>query len=231
MALLEVENLRFKYTDTDLFNDVHFRILPKEHIVLVGENGSGKSTFLNLIAKNLIPDSGKISWLNQTRYGYLDQHLKVKTDISVYDYITEVFRPLLEKEQKMNAYYEKLSDCSEQEMEKYLTYAQSIQEELEDSGFYAMNSTLNNMLNGLGIQHIGLDTHLKNLSGGQRAKVYLAKLLLEQPDVILMDEPTNFLDSQHIEWLAKYLVDFPKAFVVISHDESFLRKGYSFRTI
>lgn len=224
MALLEVENLRFKYTDTDLFNDVHFRILPKEHIVLVGENGSGKSTFLNLIAKNLIPDSGKISWLNQTRYGYLDQHLKVKTDISVYDYITEVFRPLLEKEQKMNAYYEKLSDCSEQEMEKYLTYAQSIQEELEDSGFYAMNSTLNNMLNGLGIQHIGLDTHLKNLSGGQRAKVYLAKLLLEQPDVILMDEPTNFLDSQHIEWLAKYLVDFPKAFVVISHDESFLRK-------
>ena len=87
-----------------------------------------------------------------------------------------------------------------------------------------MNSTLGNMINGLGIASYGLDTHLKNLSGGQRAKVYLAKLLLEEPDVLLMDEPTNFLDVTHIEWLAKYLNDFKKAFVVISHDESFLRQ-------
>ena len=201
MSLLEVEGLRFKYTDQNLFNDCNFRILPADHIVIVGDNGCGKSTFMNLIAKNLIPDSGKIEWMNGISYAYLDQHLKVKNDVSIYDYITEVFAPLLKKEELMNSYYEKLCTCPEYEYERYLAYAQRIQEELEEANFYAMNSTMGNMINGLGINNYGLDTPLKNLSGGQRAKVYLAKLLLEEPDVLLMDEPTNFLDREHIEWL------------------------------
>ena len=223
MALLEVESLKFKYTDKDLFNSINFRILPHDHIVLVGENGCGKSTFMNLIAKNLIPDQGSITWMNNITYGYLDQHLKVKNDISIYDYITEVFKPLIEKEALMNSYYEKLCTCKEYEYERYLAFAQSIQDELDKANFYAMNSTMGNMVNGLGISEYGMDTKLSNLSGGQRAKVYLAKLLLEAPDVLLMDEPTNFLDVSHIEWLSKYLKDFKKAFVVISHDEGFLR--------
>lgn len=222
-GLLEVSGLKFKYTDNNLFNDVSFRILAKDHIVLVGDNGCGKSTFMNLIAKNLIPDQGKIEWMNGISYAYLDQHLKVKTDISIKDYIEEVFKPLLEKEKLMNSYYDMLTTCKEYEYEKYLNYAQSIQDELDKANFYAMNSTMGNMINGLGIAEYGLDTELSKLSGGQRAKVYLAKLLLEAPDVLLMDEPTNFLDVSHIEWLAEYLKSFPKAFVVISHDEGFLR--------
>ena len=224
MGLLEVEGLQFKYADQNLYNNVSFRILPKEHIVLVGDNGCGKSTFMNLIAKNLIPDAGTITWLNNVSFGYLDQQLKVKEDISIDAYLKEVFSPLLKKEQEMNGYYEKLTSCPEYEFDTYLTRAQSIQEELEKKGFYQMNSTLGNMINGLGISSYGMDTHLKHLSGGQRAKVYLAKLLLEAPDVLLMDEPTNFLDVAHIEWLAKYLKGFDKAFVVISHDEEFLRQ-------
>lgn len=223
VGLLEVEGLEFKYADQGLYNKVSFRIQPKEHIVLVGDNGSGKSTFMNLIAKNLIPDAGTITWLNHIAYGYLDQQLKVKKDISIYDYLTEVFAPLIEKEKQMNSYYELLCTCEESEYDKYLSRAQSIQEELEEKNFYQMNSTLGNVVNGLGIASYGLDTHLNHLSGGQRAKVYLAKLLLDAPDVLLMDEPTNFLDTAHIEWLGKYLVDFDKAFVVISHDEDFLR--------
>lgn len=223
MALLDVEGLRFKYTDNELFNNISFRINPKEHIVLVGDNGCGKSTFMNLIAKNLIPDSGIISWMNNVSFGYLDQHLKVNKDVTIYDYITEVFKPLIEKEALMNSYYEKLCNCKEYEYERYLNYAQTIQDELDKANFYAMNSTMGNMINGLGIADYGMDTKLSNLSGGQRAKVYLAKLLLEAPDVLLMDEPTNFLDVAHIEWLSKYLKEFKKAFVVISHDEGFLR--------
>ena len=222
-GLLEVEGLRFKYTDNNLFNDVSFRILQKDHIVLVGDNGCGKSTFMNLIAKNLIPDAGTISWMNNIRYAYLDQQLKVKQDISIIDYISEVFKPLIEKEKLMNSYYDKLATCQEYEYEKYLNYAQAIQDELDKANFYAMNSTMGNMINGLGISEYGLDTELSKLSGGQRAKVYLAKLLLEAPDVLLMDEPTNFLDVAHIAWLGEYLKTFPKAFVVISHDEGFLK--------
>ena len=224
MGLLDVEGLKFKYTDTNLFNDVSFRILPKDHIVLVGDNGCGKSTFMNLIAKNLIPDAGTIEWMNNIRYGYLDQHLKVKTDVSIKDYIIEVFKDLFDKEAKMNEYYEMLCTCDSKDYDKYLNYAQSIQDELEEKNYYAINSTLGNMINGLGIQEYGMDTKLNKLSGGQRAKVYLAKLLLEEPDVLLMDEPTNFLDVSHIEWLSNYLKGFKKAFVVISHDEEFLRK-------
>lgn len=222
-GLLEVLGLRFKYTDNDLFNDVSFRILQKDHIVLVGDNGCGKSTFMNIIAKNIIPDAGTISWMNGIRYAYLDQHLKVRQDISIIDYISEVFKPLMEKEKLMNSYYDKLATCPEYEYEKYLNYAQAIQDELDKSNFYAMNSTMGNMINGLGISEYGMDTELSKLSGGQRAKVYLAKLLLEEPDVLLMDEPTNFLDVAHIEWLGEYLKTFKKAFVVISHDEGFLK--------
>jgi len=224
MGLLEVEGLRFKYASEELFNNVSFRILNGDHIVIVGDNGAGKSTFMNLIAKNLIPDAGTINWENNVSYAYLDQHLKVKTDISINDYILEVFKPLYEKEALMNSYYEKLGTCKEYEYEKYLDYANSIQEELEKKNFYAINSTMGNMINGLGIAEYGLDTKLSTLSGGQRAKVYLAKLLLEAPDVLLMDEPTNFLDESHIIWLASYLKSFKKQFVVISHDEAFLRE-------
>ena len=223
MGLLDVEGLRFKYKDENLFNDVEFRILPQDHIVIVGDNGVGKSTFMNLICKNLIPDAGSIKWMNNVKYSYLDQQLKVRQDISINDYIIDVFKPLFEKEKLMNSYYEKLAFCDEKDYERYLNYADQIQKELEDNNFYWIDSTLGNIYNGLGIREFGIDTKLSNLSGGQRAKVYLAKLLLDAPDVMLLDEPTNFLDSAHIEWLSKYLNDFKKAFVVISHDESFIR--------
>ncbi len=223
MGLLEVKNLRFKYADKELFNDVEFRVFEHDHIVIVGDNGAGKSTFMNLICKNLIPDKGEVVWLPNTTFGYLDQHLKVKTDVTINEYLSEVFLPLIEKEKKMNQYYDMLATCKEYEYDKYLNYANAIQEELEKSNFYAMNSTLGNMTNGLGITGFGLDTKLKELSGGQREKVYLAKLLLQNPDVLLMDEPTNFLDQAQIEWLKNYLNGYNKSFVVISHDEDFIR--------
>ena len=224
MALLEVEGLKFKYESQELFNEVSFRILEHDHIVLVGDNGAGKSTFMNLICHNLSPDKGKITWLNNVTYAYLDQHLMVRDDISIKEYIYGVFKPLFDKEELMNSYYEKLATCQEYEYDKYLSYAQQIQEELEKKNFYAIDSLAGNMINGLGIAQYGLDTHLGKLSSGQRAKVYLAKLLLDTPDVLLMDEPTNFLDSEHVSWLADYLKNYKKQFVVISHDEEFLRK-------
>lgn len=224
MALVECENINFKYTDNNLYNNACFRLLEGEHIVLVGPNGCGKSTFMNILAKNIIPDSGKVTWLNNVSYSYLDQHLKVDKDISIKDYLYGVFKPLFDKEEEMNKLYESLSYESESKYDKIMNRAQAIQDELDKNNFYQINSKVGNIINGLGISSYGLDTHLHTLSGGQREKVYLAKMLLSESDVLLMDEPTNFLDREHILWLISYLNSFKGAFVVISHDVEFAKE-------
>lgn len=221
MALVECENINFKYTDNNLYNNACFRLLEGEHIVLVGPNGCGKSTFMNILAKNIIPDSGKVTWLNNITYAYLDQHLKVDKDSTIKEYLYGVFKPLFDKEEEMNKLYESLAYESESKYEKIMNRAQAIQDELDKNEFYQINSKIGNIINGLGISSYGLDSHLSTLSGGQREKVYLAKMLLSDSDVLLMDEPTNFLDREHILWLISYLNSFKGAFIVISHDVEF----------
>ncbi len=224
MALLECENINFKYTDNDLYKNVNFRILEGEHILLVGPNGCGKSTFMNIIAKNIIPDTGKVTWLPNVTYSYLDQHLKVDKDISIKEYLYGVFKPLFDIEEEMNKLYESLAYVDPSKYDKVMDKAQRIQDELDKENFYAINSKIGNIINGLGITSYGLDSMLSTLSGGQREKVYLAKMLLEESDVLLMDEPTNFLDREHIIWLINYLNSFKGAFVVISHDVEFSKE-------
>lgn len=221
--MLEVSNLSFKYTDKPIIVNATFRLFNHDHAVIVGPNGIGKSTFLNLICKNLLPDSGTIEWLPNIKYAYLDQHIKINTNKSIKEYLYEVFSDLFIKEERMNSYYEALATCSENEYEKYINRATAIQEELEEKNFYRLKSEVGNIVNGLGISNIDLDTPLSKLSGGQRAKVFLGKLLLEECDCILLDEPTNFLDVRHIEWLTKYLQNYPKSFVVITHDYEFAK--------
>lgn len=223
MSLLDVTGLKFKYTDKELYNNAEFRILEGEHIVIVGPNGCGKSTLLNIICKNIIPDSGSVVWNPSITYSYLDQHLKVSDDISIAKYLYGVFSDLYDKEALMNKYYDMLSTAPESEYDKLLNRANDISEELEKKNFYAINSTIGNIINGLGIDKCGLDTKLKTLSGGEREKVFLGKMLLEHHDVLIMDEPTNFLDLEHVEWLIKYLNDYKGAFVVVSHDEYFIK--------
>ena len=221
--MLEVSNLNFKYTDKPILVNATFRLFNHDHAVIVGPNGVGKSTFLNLICKNLLPDGGSIEWLPNIKYAYLDQHIKINTSKTISEYLYEVFNDLFLKEEQMNLYYEALATCSENEFDKYLSRATAIQEELEEKNFYRLKSEVGNIVNGLGISNIDLQTPLSKLSGGQRAKVFLGKLLLEECDCILLDEPTNFLDVAHIEWLTRYLQSYPKSFVVITHDYEFAK--------
>ena len=223
MGLLDVTGLKFKYRDEELYNEIEFHIYQKDHIVIVGDNGAGKSTFMNIISKNIIPDKGDIKWMNNIKYSYLDQHLKIHDDLIVKNYLHSSFKELYDKEEKMNEYYMKLESCPEYEYDKYLSYANSIQEELERLHFYETDSRVMNMVNGLGIDNYSLEKTLSNLSGGQREKVYIAKLLLDEPDVLLLDEPTNFLDENQVSWLKDFLKTFKKAFVCISHDKNFIK--------
>lgn len=221
MSILEVNNLYFGYDDKSLFSGASLRLEPSEHMGIVGANGVGKTTLMNLIAHKITPDMGEITWLNNIGFSYLDQHLKVYDDITISDYLYKVYTKLFEKEEEMNKLYESLVTVDESMYDKILTKADNIQVYLEENDFYKIKSKISSVINGLGMDY-DFSWPLKNLSSGQRGKVFLAKMLLEEKDVLLLDEPTNFLDVSHIEWLSKFLNTYSKAFIVISHNNEFL---------
>lgn len=217
MSVLDIKNLKFKYTEQELFNDISFRLFANDHMGLIGINGAGKSTFLNIIAQNIKPDTGSIKWAGNVTYGYMDQHIKINKKILIIEYLYDVYSNLFEKEKEMEALYLEASTNN-----KALEYATRIQDELIQKDFYSFKSRIGNIISGLGIDQKRIYEPISNLSGGQRAKVLLGKLLLEEPDILLMDEPTNFLDTTHVDWLTKYLKNYSKAFIVISHDNTFI---------
>lgn len=223
MALLELDNIEFNYSDKELYKDVCLKLNQGEHCVLVGANGTGKTTLLNMIVGELSPDKGKVLWEGGTTFSYLDQQLKVAQNMPVHQYLYGVYEDLFEKEAQMEKLYEQ-SALDPDNFEKYLAKAERIQEELDAKGFYALQEKVGRLTDGLGFDKSHLEAPLMELSSGQREKAYLAKMLLEEKDVLIMDEPTNFLDQGQVAWLAKYLTNYPKVFLVVSHDQEFLRK-------
>lgn len=222
MSILDIENITFSYGEAWLYEDASMRLFEGEHTVLVGPNGSGKSTLLKMLSHQLKPDKGTIKWLPTKKVGYLDQYAKIEETLKVKTYLYDVFLPLFDKESYMESLYEKVGTANPEEQEKLLNRAARIQDELLESDFYAIKSKIGDIINGLGLEMSILNEPIKHLSGGMRAKIILGKLLLEDADVLLLDEPTNFLDVKHIEWLAKFLNNYQKAFIVVSHHEGFI---------
>jgi ATPase subunit of ABC transporter with duplicated ATPase domains len=223
MSLLEVENLAFSYSGEPLYHQASMRLFEGEHAVLVGANGTGKSTLLKLLDRSLSPDQGKIEWVPNKKIGYLDQYANLNPELLVKAYLYEAFLPLFEKEKEMELLYEKAAQTTHhKDQNKYLAWATQLSEQLLASHFYAISSKIGNIMHGLGLTMDLLEVPIKHLSGGMRAKIILGKLLLDEADVLLLDEPTNFLDVRHIEWLTKFLISYPKAYIVVSHHEGFL---------
>ncbi|HJA30677.1 MAG TPA: ATP-binding cassette domain-containing protein [Candidatus Eisenbergiella pullicola] len=222
MSILNVEHLSHGFGDRAIFRDVSFRLLKGEHIGLVGANGEGKSTFMNLITGRLQPDEGKIEWAKKVRVGYLDQHTVLQKGMTVRQVLTSAFDFLLEMEQELSGIYEQMGDAREDELQQLMDEAGTLQDLLTMHDFYMIDAKVEEVARALGLADIGLDRDVTELSGGQRTKVLLGKLLLEKPDILLLDEPTNYLDVEHIEWLKRYLSEYENAFILISHDIPFL---------
>lgn len=219
MSLLKVEELSHSYADKVLYQQATFELYKGEHMGVVGQNGAGKSTLIRILTGDIVPDEGKVKWQSGLKIGHLGQYAEIDGRLSIADYIRTAFAHLYEMERQMNRIYEA---CAITGDEGHLLQAAGFQERLEAEDFYTIESRIGKIAGGLGLDAIGMDRPIAELSGGQRAKVILAKLLAEQPDVLLLDEPTNFLDQAHVEWLAAFLANFGGAYIVVSHDYEFL---------
>ena len=224
VSYLNVTNVSHSFGGRQILENVSFKLMRGEHVGLVGANGEGKSTFLNIVTGHTLPDEGKVEWPGKVTVGYLDQQSTLQKGMTIREVLRTAFDGMYKMEAEMLELYEKMGDATPEEMDKMMETVGEIQTELEHGGFYSLDSKIEETANGLGLGSIGLDRDVAELSGGQRSKVLLTKLLLQNSSILLLDEPTNYLDVEHIEWLTKFLQNYENAFILISHDISFLNK-------
>jgi len=222
MSILDVNNITHKFGDKLILDNISFRLLKGDRVGLVGINGAGKTTFMDIISNKISPDIGTVKWHPSVNVGYFDQHSQLDPSMTIKDVLKDAFKELFEIEHSIFEISEALSKPDTECTNRLLNKLGHLQDILYSSDFYSIDTLIESVANGLGIGVLGLDTSISTLSGGQRAKVLLAKLLLSKPDVLLLDEPTNYLDDIHIEWLSKYLKDYPGSFIVISHNVQFV---------
>ncbi len=222
MSILTVKNISHGFGDRAILEDVSFRLLKGEHVGLIGLNGEGKSTFMNIITGKLQPDEGSIEWANNIRIGYMDQHTSLKSGDTIRDSLRGAFKYLFDLEEELLEISNKMAEAEEDTLTKLLDRMGVIQDLLDNNDFYIIDAKIDEVAKGLGLKAVGLSKDVDDLSGGQRTKILLGKMLLEKPDILLLDEPTNYLDEEHIEWLKRYLTEYENAFILISHDIPFL---------
>ena len=226
MSIIEISDFSQSFGDKIIYDNANFVLNNNEKIGIVGLNGAGKSTLLKILEGDVLVDNGKIYKNPRYRIKYLDQHAEIEDDLTIKEYLAGAFAELFKTEEKLNEINEKLaSETNDAKIQKLLEKSGELYEKLLENDFYTIDSNINKVANGLGVTAFGLDTKISTLSGGQRAKVILSKLLLEDPEVMVLDEPTNFLDVNHIDWLAKYIKASEKCFIIVSHDETFLNSA------
>lgn len=222
MSILTVEHVSHSFGGRQILQDASFRLLRGEHIGLVGANGEGKTTFLDILTGKRGPDEGTVSWCNHITTGYLDQFSALERGMTIREVLRTAFSHMYDLEREMLAIYDRMGVCEPEELDALMADVGDIQEILEHGGFYVLDSKIEEYAGGLGLNEIGLERDVTELSGGQRAKVLLTKLLLENPMILILDEPTNFLDENHIAWLKRFLQAYESAFILVSHDIGFL---------
>lgn len=224
--LLQVTGITKSYGIEPVLDGINLQILERERIGLVGVNGAGKSTLLKIIAGEISYDSGQIFKAKETRIGYLAQNSGLHSDRSIWDEMMLVFAPLIETEQELRQMEQEIADPANAQNEK--RYADLLEryarrsDWFKDHGGYEMETRIRSVLHGMGFGSFAPETPVATLSGGQKTRLALARILLLAPDVLMLDEPTNYLDIQTLTWLEDYLRGYSGSLLVVSHDRYFL---------
>lgn len=220
--MLHIQNVSFEFGGNYLFRDIDWFIKPRERIGLIGKNGAGKSTLLKLIMGKYEVREGSINKSGGINLGYLSQDMISEDgDQTILDHAKQAFNRALFVQDELEKLYTLMeTDPSDENIQKMADY----QEEFDALDGYNIDNKTAEILEGLGFKTRDLNRPMKEFSGGWRMRVVLAKMLLEEPDIMLMDEPTNHLDLPSIEWLEGYLANYPGSVVIVSHDREFLNK-------
>lgn len=222
--ILNCSNINKTFITDVILKDVSFHIEDGEKAAIVGINGAGKSTLLKIIMKELAPDSGSVTLSRDKTVGYLAQHQDISSGHTVYEEVLTVKQNVMELELSIRSLEKQMKSASGEALEKLLdVYAQK-SHEFESQNGYAVRSEVTGVLKGLGFTEEEFDKPIDRLSGGEKTRVSLSRLLLSHPDILLLDEPTNHLDLPSITWLENFLHGYDGSVVIVAHDRYFLDK-------
>ena len=220
--ILQVSNINKYFNDNHILKDVSFHMNEYDKTALVGINGSGKTTLIRIIMNELDKDSGNISLNKGISVGYLPQNAIIDSDATIYEEVLKVKEALMSDEQTLRDMEKEMGDVKGRELEALMEDYHKLEEAFDRAGGYRIASDISGTLKGLGFSEEEFDKPVNTLSGGQKTRVALSKLLVGTPDMIILDEPTNHLDMNSIIWLENYLLNYKGAVLIVSHDRYFL---------
>jgi ATP-binding cassette, subfamily F, member 3 len=226
MIVLQVNALTKSFSGTTILDNVQLEVHQRDRVALVGRNGAGKSTLLKIIAGEMTADSGDLIIPKNIRIGYLEQHSGIDSSLTVWDEMMTVFEPLRAMERRIRSLEEQMADpaifSNSIEFKRVSTEYDELQTEFSNSKGYQYEADTRSVLHGMRFYPDDYTKQVNLLSGGQKTRLALAKMLLSSPDLLILDEPTNHLDIETLSWLEKYLVNYEGALLIVSHDRYFL---------
>lgn len=220
--ILNCSNITKAFIDENILNNISFHLEEYEKIAIVGANGAGKSTLLKIITGELTPDDGTVTISKDKSLGYLAQHQDISSERTIYEEVLTVKQDVMELELSIRQLEHEMHSAVGEELERQLEIYTRLNHDFEMQNGYAARSEITGVIKGLGFSEEDFDKQINTLSGGQKTRVSLCKLLLKKPDILLLDEPTNHLDLPSIAWLETYLKNYQGSVIIVSHDRYFL---------
>ena len=222
--ILSCQSICKSFGEKVILNDASFHIEEREKAALIGNNGAGKTTLLRIIMEEISADSGQVVLMKDKKIGYLAQYQEIKGHRTIYEELLSTKQYIIDMEDRMRAAEIQMKHASGEKLERLMNTYTRLTHEFELENGYAYKSELMGVLKGLGFTEEDFNKQIETLSGGQKTRVALGKLLISKPDILLLDEPTNHLDMESISWLETYLLNYPGAVFIVSHDRYFLDK-------